>query len=523
MSASDSVAIISKTEDVIEEEKTVPIYTNVVPVYGEGEEGAKAQLRYENLHAKFIEIYGHEPHLCARAPGRVNLIGEHIDYEGYSVLPMAIRQDTIVAIRRLDFGKSDKTVHELKIANVQGDKYPPVQYAADPFQTVDVANHLWSHYFLCGYKGVFDHMRSIGIKGGLNCGLEVLVDGIVPTGAGLSSSAALVCASAIAVMAVFEMAFTKSEVAEFCCKCERYIGTQSGGMDQAISVMALPGVAKLISFDPIMAIDVKLPEGGTFVIANSLTESNKAETAAINYNNRVVECRLAAMVLAVKSGELSPTAAVHQINTLSDLQIVWTFAQAKPAAAEGRVDKAIAEVVAEHLHEEPFLAEEVEGILGTELAHIFKDSPTSLNVLKQAQEFKLRQRAQHVYAEGFRVHKFKEIATTDNGGKSEDVLERLGELMNGSHESCSKLYECSCPELEELVACARSNGALGSRLTGAGWGGCTVSLVRDDHVETFIKRLEEQYFAKRNVTAEGMGRVVFASKPAAGAAIFRMT
>jgi N-acetylgalactosamine kinase len=87
----------------------------------------------------------------------------------------------------------------------------------------------------------------------------------------------------------------QQEVAEFSCACERHIGTQSGGMDQAISIMAAPGVAKLIDFSPIRASDVVLPKAGSFVVANSLTESKKAETASTNYNNRVVECRLAAV------------------------------------------------------------------------------------------------------------------------------------------------------------------------------------------------------------------------------------
>lgn len=84
-------------------------------------------------------------------------------------------------------------------------------------------------------------------------------------------------------------------MADFACTCERHIGTQSGGMDQAISVMGERGAAKLIDFNPVRASDVVLPKSGSFVVANSLTESKKAETASTNYNNRVVECRLAAV------------------------------------------------------------------------------------------------------------------------------------------------------------------------------------------------------------------------------------
>ncbi|KAF6162248.1 hypothetical protein GIB67_008377 [Kingdonia uniflora] len=116
------------------------------------------QLRFDNIKLKFLEVFGHQPELYARSLGRVNLIGEHIDYEGYSVLPMAIRQDTIVAIRKHDVAESPKL---LRIANV-------------------------------------------------NVGLDVLVDETVPTGSGLSSSAAFVCSSTVAIMAESEKADTVS-------------------------------------------------------------------------------------------------------------------------------------------------------------------------------------------------------------------------------------------------------------------------------------------------------------------------
>jgi len=93
----------------------------------------------------------------------------------------------------------------------------------------------------------------------------------------------------------------------------------------------------------------------------------------------------------------------------------------------------------------------------------------------------------------------------------------LGRLMNESHKSCSELFDCSCPELDELVALARVSGAYGSRLTGAGWGGCTVSLVCESEVEGFKKRLKEGYPKYRGLTEEELNEAVFATKPSSGA------
>lgn len=494
------------------EDLPVPIYSNLDPVYGGGSQLEEAQLRFEKVKSKFIECFGNRPDIYARSPGRVNLIGEHIDYEGYSVLPMAIRQDTIVAIRKRDAGESEKLI---RIANVN-DKYSMCTYPANPNQDIDLKNHKWGHYFICGYKGYYEYATKKGINVGVPVGLDVLVDGTVPTGSGLSSSAAFVCSSTIAIMAVFDVNFPKKELAQLTCECERHIGTQSGGMDQAISVMARPGFAELIDFNPIHATDVQLPAGGSFVIAHSLAESQKAVTAATNYNNRVVECRLAAIVLAIKLGK-KPEEAIAEVKTLSDVEgLCVAF-----AGNRGSSDPCLA--VKELLNEEPYTSEDIEKITKESLHLVFANSPSSLDVLNAAKHFKLFQRASHVYSEAKRVHNFKE--TVSSNLSEEDMLKKLGDLMNESHYSCSVLYECSCPELEELVKICRDNGALGARLTGAGWGGCAVALVKESIVPQFILNLKEQFFQARIdkgvINKQDLGLYVFASKPSSGAAIFK--
>ncbi|XP_047263061.1 galactokinase isoform X3 [Capsicum annuum] len=450
------------------EELPIPFFSDLEPVYGSGSQLEEAQFRFKNLKSKFIDLFGQSPHVYARSPGRVNLIGEHIDYEGYSVLPMAIRQDTIVAIWKHDSNEPDKL---LRIANVNSDKYSLCTYPADPLQEVDLKNHRWGHYFICGYKGFYEYAKLKGIDVGEPVGLDVVVDGTVPTGSGLSSSAAFVCSSFIAIMASIGINMPKKEIAQLTCECERHIGTQSGGMDQAISVMAQFGFAELIDFNPIRSTDVQLPAAGTFVIAHSLAESQKAVTAAVNYNNRVVECQLAAVLL----------------------------------------------------HEEPYTNEEIENITKEKLETIFATSPTSLDVLRAAKCYKLHQRAAHVFSEAKRVHAFKDTVSSDLS--DEDMLKKLGDLMNESHHSCSVLYECSCLELEELVKICRDNGALGARLTGAGWGGCAVALVKESLVPQFILNLKEQFYQSRidkgTISKNDLGLYIFASKPSSGAAIFK--
>nr|XP_016446183.1 PREDICTED: galactokinase-like [Nicotiana tabacum] len=495
------------------EELPVPIYSTLEPVYGSESQLKEAEIRFKNLKSEFIDFFGHSPDIYARSPGRVNLIGEHIDYEGYSVLPMAIRQDTIVAIRKCDSNESEKL---LRIANVNGDKYTLCSYPADPLQDIDVKNHKWGHYVICGYKGFYEYVKSKGIDVGERVGLDIVVDGTVPTGSGLSSSAALVCSSTIAIMAALGVNLPKKEIAQLTCECERHIGTQSGGMDQAISVMAQSGIAELIDFNPIRAMDIQLPTGGSFVIAHSLAESQKAVTAAINYNNRVVECRLAAIVLGIKLG-MEPQEAICNVKTLSDVEdLCVSFAGTLESS-----DPVLA--VKQFLHEEPYASEDIEKITQEKLETIFSNSSTSLDVLRAAKYYKLHQRAAHVYSEAKRVHTFKDNVSSKLS--EEDMLKKLGYLMNESHYSCSVLYECSCPELEELVKICRDNGALGARLTGAGWGGCAVALVKESLVPQFILNLKEQFYQSRIdkgiINKDYLGLYIFASKPSSGAAIIK--
>ncbi|KAE8703399.1 Galactokinase [Hibiscus syriacus] len=460
------------------DELPIPIYSSLEPVYGEGPQLEEAKLRFENLKSKFLEVFGHPPEVFARSPGRVNLIGEHIDYEGYSVLPMVIRQDTIVAIRKRDKEEAEKV---LQIANIN-DKYTTCTYPADPNQTIDLKKHKWGHYFVCGYKGYYEYAKSKG------------VDVSVPVGSGLSSSAAFVCSSTIAIMAAFDVNFPKKEIAQVTCDCEQHIGTQSGGMDQAISVMAKNGFAELIDFNPIRATDVKLPTGGTFVIAHSLAESQKTVTAATNYNNRVVECLLAAIVLGIKLGMKSQE-AMAKVKTLSDVEgLCVEFAKARSSK-----DPVLA--VKEYLKVEPYTAEEIEKITGKDLASILGDNPTSLDVLKVAKRFKLHQRAAHVYSEANRLSRIPWFQTS---GTMITVSLSASICYTRSSFQCTVIILCfygeftwlsfrfcvsSCPELEELVKVCRKNGALGARLTGAGWGGCAVALVKESIVPRFISEL----------------------------------
>jgi len=179
-----------------------------------------------SIEEKFLQIFGHEPDVVAAAPGRVNLIGEHIDYSEGFVLPFAIKDRTFAAVRKRDD-------YVVRIASAQ---------RRNKIVSVDINN------VKPGLKGEWERY-ALGVlwSMGVTTGVDVLLDGHVPLGAGLSSSAALECSVATAINHLFDMGFNLEELARLTQKAEnQYVGVPCGIMDQSISLMAQRGSALLL-------------------------------------------------------------------------------------------------------------------------------------------------------------------------------------------------------------------------------------------------------------------------------------
>ncbi|XP_050040105.1 N-acetylgalactosamine kinase [Dermacentor andersoni] len=447
--------------------------------------------RLELIRSKYHATFGSDPEFYVRAPGRVNLIGEHIDYCGYAVLPMAVQQDILLAC-----GRNNTTM--LQLTNIDN-RYPSYSAPMDGLKIDDV-QPCWHHYFLCGVKGAVEDAGACELGVPLP-GLDVMVHGTIPPSAGLSSSSALVCAAALATLQANKaVAVPKMKLASLCAASERYIGTQGGGMDQAIAFLAEPGTAKLIEFNPLRTTSITLPEGATFVVANSLVEMNKAATS--DFNIRVVECLIAAQVIAKARGlELRKQLKLGELQSL--LQV--------PLHEMGTLAKNI-------LHPAVYTRDELCTLFGMDDGQ-FEKCFLGKNT-KHLQEFKLYQRAVHVYEEASRVWQFKDVCEGSHQSLSQsEQLSKLGQLMNESHTSCRDLYECSHPDLDLLVEISLQAGALGSRLTGAGWGGCSISLVPTDKLEAFLKEVGTKFYGKFGDSV-AKDTAMFVTKPGSGAAIF---
>jgi len=402
---------------------------------------------------------------AVRAPGRVNLIGEHTDYSGLPVLPVAIDRSTIVVaaanIRR-----------EIELSNADS-RWPARRFDLErqipPYQTGD-----WANYVKAAIQGVIDHFAGRSIEVDNLRGAVMAVESRVPPAAGLSSSAALTASAAMAFMAVNGLELDPIDAAAMIARSEWYVGTRAGGMDQAASILGRRDHALFIEFDPIRVRTVKMPSSAALVVADSREVADKSGLVRAEYNRRVVECALAARILgrALKLDEIRILGDVcRAVPDWNATTLIETLATNAPARLDADLKEAAHVIGVSHSALDADL-------LGEGATRIALDSKRPLEILK---------RARHVLSETERV-----IRATDalEAGR----LIEMGDLMRSSHRSLADDFECSTARLDAMVECARRGGALGARLTGAGFGGSIVALCEIDTAPSVIEAIDSGYY-----------------------------
>lgn len=302
-------------------------------------------------------------------------------------------------------------------------------------------------------------------------------------------------------------------------------------MDQSASVFGEKGSALYISFKPTLnATPISFPDTGTeitFLVAQSFVTSDKQVTAPVCYNLRVVECSIAACFLAKIFGLKRPLPVDNGPLGVSLRGFHDTYFEEKEGIADNTVVDShtfedqldqLLHLVSDYLHQDDgYTRSEICEVLGISVEELQKRFESKFKV--RAERFKLRQRALHVFSEALRVLRFKELLVNPPKDISgHEFLKELGDLMNETQDSCREVYECSCPEIDEICKIARGAGAYGSRLTGAGWGGCSIHLVPKEKVENVTKALTEKYYRKRwpDITEERLREAVVVSKPGSG-------
>lgn len=401
------------------------------------------------------ESFGESPRWLVRAPGRVNLIGEHTDYNGLPVIPIAIDRDVRMAVSP----RSDKLVC-LRNLSAFGSREFALEARIPPYPPGD-----WGNYVKAAAQGLREYCGER-----LRQGADVVVDGNVPSGAGLSSSSALVVASALALLAANDIEIAFTELAELLPRAERYVGTMSGGMDQTISLLAQRRKALRIDFFPVRCRPVALPDNVSILVCDSLVPAEKSGAAKAAYNQRVLECRLGCYALSRALGLHDP------LVRLGDL--VTRFPE--------RSLEEYVSLLTRTLPEDPLRLVDIADAFGAPVAEV----EAACAIHADEARYVVTKRVRHVLAEAERVDRAEEVLKVGDA-------HAFGALMNASHQSCAADYDISCADLDELVEIARGAGAIGARLTGAGFGGCTVSLVPNQQVQSVIEALDRGFYATR--------------------------
>jgi N-acetylgalactosamine kinase len=417
---------------------------------------------------------GADAHIVAtRAPGRVNLIGEHTDYSGLPVLPVAIDRATIITA-------AARAEREIVLRNAD---------PGWPARAFRLARRIapgpagdWANYVKAAVQGVIDRFAARPEDLERLSGATMIVDGRVPTAAGLSSSAALTVSAALGFMALNGLELAPLETAVMVARSEWYVGTMAGGMDQAASLLGRRDHAMFIEFAPLRVRAVAMPPEAALVVADSREVADKSGAVRAEYNRRVVECALAARFLARALGLGGVRIlgdVVRALGKCDSAELVRTLKSSAPARLA------------------PDLADAAR-ILGTDADSLAADllgAGPSRIVLDPARPLEILRRARHVLGETERV--IAACAALEAGR-----LDEMGALMNASHESLRRDFECSTARLDRMVEIARSAGALGARLTGAGFGGSIVALCRSGAAAEVIATLDREYYAPQGLDAQ---------------------
>jgi galactokinase len=347
------------------------------------------------------------PQVVVKAPGRVNIIGEHTDYNDGFVMPVAIDRFTWIAAR-------SRTDSRVKLTSL--DFVNTIEF---DLQDIRKDKEGWGEYF----KAVAWILEE---KGYPLKGFEGVVTGNVPIGAGLSSSAALELALCKMFAEVSNFDWVPPEMAKLSQEAEnRWVGVNCGIMDQMISACGKENQALLIDCKDLSMQTAPLPKGTSIVVMDTSTRRGLVDSA---YNERRQQCEDAAKFFGVK------TLREVDINQLEEV----------------------------------------------------KDKLSEL----------VYQRAKHVISENNRVlEAFKAMKNNDS--------ETLGQLMNESHESLRYDFEVCNSALNTIVGIAqKQTGCLGARMTGAGFGGCAVALIKSDSAEKFVQEVSKDYHEKTKLDAK---------------------
>jgi len=464
----------------------------------------------------FFKHYGDGPVSLLRAPARINVLGEHIDYVSY--LPTA----------SLTFGSRERDVfmlcrksHEPVVQCVSSSpQYEPSSFSLSDSAIEKFGADVEAEWlgFLFAHEKPKPHWRNY-LEGAVTFargkfgheirnGVSLALDSNIPAGGGASSSSALVVLGGAAIRDMNGVSWTPVELAKDSAMAEWYIGTRGGSMDHTTICLAQPASAVLINYAVGQTKRVRLPDQPFEWITFFSKPADKGREVMIEYNERAAVSRL--LIPAIIDQWATTAPAKHS---------QWEQIL-KPIAA-GVIDSfKTAEALLLSLPE-TISIDTISTHYPAAFSELQKSFPALLNE-ESRWPLKIRPRALHHLSEIKRVslatHALESLENNDNSGDTLQAMQNIGKLLDESHASLRDLYEVSVPEVEELLAVVRDDAhVLGARLMGGGFGGNILALTTRDQRESLIEKVQREYYAPRDRNGVREGSVMV-STPGPGLA-----
>ena len=472
-------------------------------LYGAGVARIRRQVdRYSRAVEQFAAHYGSGPLALGRSPGRINILGEHVDYVRYiptEVLPFASREhDMLMLFRpseepRVRGASTLAGADPAEFAFAECPSFDPSTDASLEEQWLSFLqqtgtpkrhwiNYVRSSVFYCALK-----------HPGLRRGFDFLLDSTLPAAGGASSSSTIVVLAGAAIRIMNGIAFDPEALAEDSARAEWYIGTRGGNMDHCTMCLSRRQNALHINFTPFRTDLVPLHRFRYRWVAFFSHPADKSGGALIKFNERSAVSRL-----------LIPALVERMCAQDEGLKRRWerarsTLSRDTEDIEAGREAQAILTHLPEAVH----------------LDAIRRDFPDLYEKLRQsyprlaeamgAEPIRIRSRALHHAGEVVRVRQavriLREVFDSrmpEEPEKTEPALRAVGDLITESHESLRDLYEVTTPHIDELIDIVLSHsGVYGARLMGGGFGGNVLALVSKQHVAELVDRVQEQYYAPR--------------------------
>ena len=487
----------------------VGLISMLAEVYGEHHLTVLGEVlrRLNSLCTSFLELYGDGPVRLLRAPARINILGEHVDYVSYvptCSLPFGSREHDMLmlygpsftgqvrgASMHVEYAPFDFSL-EAGPATGGGETYE-TDWLSYVFEGDTPPPH-WSNYV----KGSAFFAR-IKFGGRVARGFDFVVDSSIPPKGGASSSSALTVLAGAAIREINDVTFEPGELAVDSSKAEWFIGTRGGSMDHLTICLAARSNAVRISYGEQTACLLPLPPGPLRWVTFFSHPADKGREIMLEYNERAAVSRL--LIPAIIEGWAQTDPERH-----ADWERAVEALRSGAEDAAGEVESLLNELP------ETVTLEEVESDYAAAYAECVKAFP-ALTEGRRGHPLRVRSYALHHLGETRRVSAAERLLTPSDGAPAArggaEAVSSLGRLLNESHESLRELYGVSTPDVESLLRIIMSDpGVLGARLMGGGFGGNVLALTTEESLPALKARVQSEFYVPRGRDGEREGSVM---------------